>query len=95
MARDAMAWSKGFDQDSEDARPSEVRPRAVEGASRGQKWALDALRRAEVERRAATAAVDKRALRARKSGLSWASIGWALGMSGQAAHKRYGERAGR
>ena len=45
---------------------------------------LAALKRAEVESEVADAVAE-----ARKSGLSWAKVGEALGTSGQAASERY------
>ena len=91
MARESFAWSAGLDKASEVARV-EVQPRSVERAPAGQRWALNRLQKAELARRQAARAVDDYAVSAREAGLPWASIGWALGMSGQGAQKHYGKR---
>ena len=51
--------------------------------------AVEAIRRAALQRSFAERQVQEAVKRARKDGLSWAMVGAALGTSGEAARQRY------
>ena len=51
------------------------------------------MQRVELERRGLQRQLDELVLRGRTAGISWAALGWALGISGQAAQQRYGKRS--
>lgn len=67
-------------------------PRVVEGLSPSQTDAVQRLQALEVQRRDIERQLDALAIKSRKAGLPWAAIGWALGVSSQAASQRYGKR---
>lgn len=43
----------------------------------------------ELQRREAVARADELLIRGRRAGLSWSVLGWAMGVSGQAAQQRH------
>ena len=70
-----------------------VVPRSVEVLGDAQVEAVRSIQRVELERRGLQRQLDELVLRGRTAGISWAALGWALGISGQAAQQRYGKRS--
>lgn len=67
-------------------------PRSVEALGPAQVEAVQRMQRIELQRRDVERQLDELVIKSRRAGLTWAAIGWALGVSAQAASQRYGKR---
>jgi len=67
-------------------------PRSVEALGRAQVEAVQRIQQCELERREVERQLDTLVLKGRRAGISWAALGWALGITGQAAQQRYAKR---
>jgi hypothetical protein len=67
-------------------------PRSVEALGPAQVRAVQEIQAVELRRRDVERQLDALVVEGRRAGISWAALGWALGISSQAAQQRYGKR---
>lgn len=72
--------------------PTVVVPRSVERLGPSAVRLCQTLQGLELERRKAAAELDQLVATARSRGVSWAAIGWAVGISGEGARQKWGQK---
>jgi hypothetical protein len=82
MAKDYVARLAAFEKWAETVDPADLKPQ----------WAPDLapIAKLRAERDVLDAQLRKAVAKARKGGRGWTEIGYALGVSKQAAHQKYG-----